>query len=245
MGYATTLMRLAAEQENGRLRLRPILVIATAEGLSEDGYRRIERAFDTRVRNLYGCSEFAYPTVGCAQGWLHVNCDWVVLEPVDADGCPTPAGELSHTVLLTNLANRVQPILRYDLGDRAMWRPDPCLCGDPLPALRVQGRSSDVLTFAVGGASLTVDPLALSSLVDRIPGIDRFQIVQTEPAALRVRLRVAVGSDAERVSEAVQAQLTRLLEDHRLGHVRVERADEPPAQTPGGKYRSVVPLSDS
>ena len=69
--------------------------------------------------------------------------------------------------------------------------------------------------------------------------------MQTEPAVLRVRLRVAVGSDAERVSEAVHTQLTCLLENHRLGHVRVERADEPPAQTPGSKYRSVVPLSDS
>ena len=50
----------------------------------------------------------------CGQGWLHVNSDWVILEPVEADYSPTPPGQASHTVLLTNLANRIQPIIRYD-----------------------------------------------------------------------------------------------------------------------------------
>jgi phenylacetate-CoA ligase len=263
MGYATTLALLAAEQEAGRLHLRPVLVIATAEGLTDDEYQRIARALGAPVRNLYGCTEFAYPTVGCAQGWLHVNSDWVVLEPVDADHNPTPAGELSHTVLLTNLANRAQPILRYDLGDRALRRPDPCPCGDPLPAIRVQGRSADVLTFAAAGpaagadsaagpatgaaagsATITLDPLVLSSLADRVAGIDRFQIVHAAPTSLRVRLRVAPGGDAEQIWAALRTQITHLLDRHGLGHVRVERDDQPPAQTPGGKYRSVIPLRD-
>ena len=244
MGYATTLALLAAEQEAGRLRLRPLLVIATAEGLPDDEYGRIARAFGAPVRNLYGCSEFAYPTVGCTHGWLHVNCDWVVLEPVDADHRPTPAGELSHTVLLTNLANRVQPILRYDLGDRAVVRPDPCSCGDPLPAIRVRGRSHEVLTLAAAdGGAVTLDPLVLSSLADRTAGIDRFQLVQTGPATLR--LHVVAGGDAGDVRAALHTQLSHLLATHRLGNVRIESDDAPPAQTPGGKYRSVVPLATS
>ena len=46
-----------------------------------------------------------------------MNADWVLLEPVESDYCPTLLGEASHTVLLGNLANRVRPIIRYDLGD--------------------------------------------------------------------------------------------------------------------------------
>lgn len=49
-----------------------------------------------------------------------------MLEPVDADYRPTPVGERSHTVLISNLANRVQPVLRYDLGDSVLQRSDPC-----------------------------------------------------------------------------------------------------------------------
>lgn len=53
----------------------------------------------------------------CRRGRLHVNSDWFILEPIDAAGRPTPPGERSDSVLVTNLANRVQPVIRYDLGD--------------------------------------------------------------------------------------------------------------------------------
>ena len=33
-----------------------------------------------------------------------------------------------------------------------------------------------------------------------------------------------------------------LLAKHGLDHVTIERADEPPEQSPGGKYRTVIPL---
>lgn len=78
-----------------------------------------------------------------------------------------------------------------------------------------------------------------------IPGVELFQIVQTTPASLRVRLRPAssAGADPERVWRAVRAEITRLLTGHGLGHVTVERAGEPPEQSPGGKYRTIIPLS--
>jgi phenylacetate-coenzyme A ligase PaaK-like adenylate-forming protein len=49
---------------------------------------------------------------------MHVNADWVIWEPVDAQGHPTPLGGLSHSTLLTNLANHVQALIRYDVGDQ-------------------------------------------------------------------------------------------------------------------------------
>ena len=64
-----------------------------------------------------------------------------------------PDRELSHTVLVTNLANRVQPLIRYNLGDRVQLATSPCACGSPFPAIRVEGRSGDVLAFgAAAGA---------------------------------------------------------------------------------------------
>lgn len=240
--YASMAALLASEQEAGRLHIDPALVTVTAEGLPADEYGRIARAFNTKVGNSYAATECSFLSYSCAHGWLHVNSDWVVLEPVDADYRPTPPGEPSHTVLLSNLANRVQPILRYDLGDRIVQRPDPCPCGNPLPAIRVQGRSADVLTFrSERGAPVAIAPLAFSSLVDRTPGAELFQIVQTAPTSLRVRLRAAPGTDPDRVWQAVHAGIARLLAEHRLDQVTVERAEEPPEQSPGGKYREVIP----
>lgn len=88
-----------------------------------------------------------------------------------------------------------------------------------------------------------IAPLVFGTLVDRTPGIELFQIVQTAPTRLRVRLRPAAGVDLNRVWQTVQTEITRLLAEHKLDDVTVERAEEPPEQSPGGKYREIIPLS--
>lgn len=240
--YASIARLLAGEQEAGRLKIHPVLMVLAAEGLPISEYDRIATVFDAKVETSYAATECMFLSYGCEERWLHVNGDWAVLEPVDADYRPVQPGEQSHTVLLSNLANRVQPILRYDLGDSVVMRPDPCPCDNPLPTIRVRGRSADVLSFqAERGERVSIPPLALE--VDHVPGVELFQIAQTTPTSLRVRLRPATGTDPARVWQAVRTEITRLLAEHKLEHVAVERAEEPPEQSPGGKYRTVIPLS--
>ncbi len=243
MSYGTMTKLLAGEQEAGRLRISPVLTIITAEGLALDEYDQIAGVFSTKVGNLYAASECPFMSYCCEQKWLHINADWVVVEPVDADYQPIPPGVKSHTVLISNLANRVQPFLRYDLGDSILERPDPCPCGNPLPAIRVQGRAADMLTFPmVQGGQIILPPLLFGTSVYHIPGIEQFQIVQTAPTNLRVRLRLETGAEPECVWQSVHDNVTQLLSDHKLGHITVERAEEPPEQSPGGKFREVIPL---
>ena len=143
----TVLALLADEQAAGRLHLRPAALWAGGEALSRAAHDAIEHAFGCPLINEYGASECLTIGYGCREGWLHVNSDWAILEPVDRDHRPTPPGELSHTVLLTNLANSVQPIVRYDLGDRVRAATARCACGSPLPAIQVEGRCDDVVAF--------------------------------------------------------------------------------------------------
>jgi len=76
-------------------------------------------------------------------------------------------------------------------------------------------------------------------------GFELFQILQTMPVSLRVRLRPAAGADPDRVWQAVHSEITRVLAQHGLDHVTVERAEEPPAQSSGGKYRAIIPLAST
>ena len=127
----------------------------------------------------------------------------MIVEPVDADHRPVPPGTVSRTVLITNLANRVQLIIRYDVGDRILVRPDPCPCGDPAPAIRVQGRASDVLIFpaADGRGVVTVPPLALGTVVDRTPGVELSKSSRLPPQACRcgcVRTRTQTPNESVR-----------------------------------------------
>lgn len=244
--YASTGRLLAAEQEAGRLHIHPALVVLSAEGLPEEEHPRIAQAFGAKVRHSYAATECPFLSYSCQYNWSHVNSDWVLLEPVDADYQPVADGQPSHTVLVSNLANRIQPILRYDLGDSVLVRPDPCPCGNPLPAIRVQGRTADLLTFArPDGTAATLTSLTLSSVLDRIPGIQQSQIVQTGPTSLTLRLRPAPGTDPASAGQAAHEQITHVLTDHGLGHVRLTLDPEPPHLTAGGKLRVVIPWKPS
>ena len=241
--YASTGRLLALEQEAGRLNIQPTAVILSAEGLPAGEYARISAAFGAKVRQGYAATECPFLSYSCQEGWLHVNSDWAILEPVDENHDPVPPGQPSHTVLLSNLANRVQPILRYDLGDSVTAMADPCPCGDPTPAIHVQGRTAELLTLrGTGGLPLPVTPLTLSTALDRVQGLSKGQIVQTGPQSLSLRLQPAAGADPENIWESARSEIARVLTSHGLGNVTIPRDAKPPRLTPGGKHRTVVPL---
>ena len=135
-GYATVLALLAHEQKAGRLRIHPVLINNGGETLTLHARALIEAAFGCSVSNGYGCSEMISLAFQCRRGSLQLNADWALLEPVDENWKAVPAGQPSATVLLTNLANRIQPLIRYDLGDSITVSREACPCGSALPPCR-------------------------------------------------------------------------------------------------------------
>jgi hypothetical protein len=113
----------------------------------------------------------------------------VMLEAVDARHRPVPPGQLSHTTLLTNLANHVQPLIRFDIGDRIVLPGTGCPCGSALPVVQVQGRRDDTLVVrGRSGQPVTLLPLALTTVLEEEAGAFDFQLRQTAPDALRLSL---------------------------------------------------------
>lgn len=125
----------------------------------------------------------------CDHGRLHLNTDWLLLEPVDDRQRPVPPGQVSHSVLLTNLANTVQPLIRYALGDRVRLGVAPCGCGSPLPTMEVLGRHDDILRLrGAAGSLVALLPLAISTVLEEGAGVFDFQVVQRDDHTLLVRL---------------------------------------------------------
>ena len=240
LSYATEATLLADEQEEGRLEIAPLLVILTGEGLSTKENGRVREAFHTRVVSTYASNECSFMTHSCPAGWLHVNSDWVVAEPVDQNYRAVPPGVESHTLLISNLANRVQPVLRYDIGDRAVLRPDPCTCGSPLPAIRINGRTTEVLYIPTAHGQLRAIPPGAFGDLNHVPGLDTFQIAQTAPTTLRFRFRTRADADPEQVWRSAEDLSRRILVEHKIENVTFQRADEPPALTPGGKLPRII-----
>lgn len=237
--YPTVLALLAEEQAAGRLRLDLAGLWSGGEALSPSARTLVADAFGCLVHNEYGASECLSIGYACRLGAVHVNADYVVLEPVDRDYNPVAPGELSHTVLLTNLANAVQPIIRYDLGDRVRMRATPCPCGNALPALEIEGRTDDILSLTAGdGTRVKLVPLAIATVVEDAARIYRFQIVQSAPDALCLRL-----SHADRVrNPAALRALRAYLDAQGLANVTVRLDEAEPGEARDGKLRQVVAL---
>jgi len=240
-GYASALGLLAQEQLDGRLNIHPSIVISSAEPLSDENRALIQQAFGVPPRNNYGCSEGGVMGYECNQGHMHLNADWILFEPVDSAYQPTPVGQLSDRTLITNLANRIMPIIRYELGDRVSLSPEPCSCGITLPVVNVEGRTDEILRFtAAGGQVIPVLPLALWSVLKETPGVLRFQAIQTAPDLLKIRLEAKHAEEDAPTWEQVYANACAYFASQGLGNVTITRASEPPMRDPkSGKFRNL------
>lgn len=203
--YPTAATMLAEAQVEGRLRLRPAEIWTGGETLGAAQRGRISDVFGCPLRHSYGASEFLPIAAECRHDALHVNADWVILEPVDARGRPVPPGELSHDVLLSNLANQAQPLIRYALGDRLRFATDRCACGSALPVVEVQGRCDDLLVLAgPRGRPARLLPLAVSTVLEDQAGLYDFRLEQTGPSALCLHLPGARPDGADAAVQALQ-----------------------------------------
>jgi phenylacetate-coenzyme A ligase PaaK-like adenylate-forming protein len=241
MGYPSAIALLAQEQREGRLAIHPFSITCNSEGLESSARRLIAEAFDCPVQDMYGASEFPAIALECPHQHLHVNADWVIVEPVDDRYRPVPPGVPSRTTLITNLANRVAPLLRYDLGDSITCLDAPCPCGSALPVIRVEGRSNDILLMqARDGSEIAILPLALETIVEETPGVESFQVIQTGTAELGIRLTVQPGQDKHQVWMALAERVHGFLACQGLAEVAVRLDPTPPGRDPGsGKMHQI------
>jgi phenylacetate-CoA ligase len=245
--YPSAAMWLVDEQRAGRLRVSPRILVTAAELRTPEMTQRLQEVFGVRPFDLYGCSEglFGYD---CEyhQG-IHLFEDTTLVENVDADGQPVPPGEAGARLLVTNLYNLVQPLLRLEVTDVVTLDPSPCRCGRILARMNtIYGRGDDVLSLSAGdGGRVAVHPLQFG-LLARDPEVREFQVIQDGPL-LRVLVvprhpsspppRPSDDGLETRLSRAIAKQLVELgVQDPR---VRVERRSQL-ARTPGGKLKLVI-----
>lgn len=246
--YPSCAVALAQLQRAGAMRLSLREVWVGGEQISPAQRAQIRSAFGCAVRSNYGASECFSIACECTRGTLHVNDDCVILEPVDERLRPVADGRLSHAVLLTNLANQVQPLIRYRLDDRVRRLPAGCPCGSAFTAIEVQGRSADTLTLHdAQRRAVTILPLALETAIEEQAQVTQFQVVGHASGrrsyALELRFEAAVAEPRaafERCRRAVDAFLC----EHGVAGARVRFSRAPPLRAGrSGKLRRVVDAS--
>jgi phenylacetate-CoA ligase len=241
--YPSVAMWLADEQQAGRLQLSPQMLVTGAELRTSEMTQRLQETFGVRPFDVYGCTEGLWGSECEHHQGIHLFEDTTLVENVDPDGRPVPAGQPGARLLATNLYNLVQPLLRLEVTDLVTLDPDPCPCGRTLVrASTIHGRSDDVLSLAARhGGQVAVHPLHFGPLT-RDPQVREFQVVQDGPV-LRIRIvashAATAGDDLleTRVGQAVAQQLLKLgVQDPQ---VSVERRPKL-ARSAGGKLKLVI-----
>ena len=173
IGYPTMLALLAAEQRAGRLRITPAVVTASSEQLTDEDRAAITAAFGVPVTDQFASTEGLAGYSDPGGQVLTFATDMCLAEPVTADGEPVPPGTAADKVLVTNLHNLTQPLIRYELTDRFVRYPD-----DPGGRLRaaVDGRADSVFRYGDVG----VHPITFYSVLESPEAITEFQVRQTQ-----------------------------------------------------------------
>lgn len=245
--YPSAAVLLAEARAAGELDIAPRQLWLGGETFTASMRARVQQAFPrAAVAQSYGASEFLAMAGECAAGRLHLNDDWLILEPVDASYRPVPPGTPGTTTLLTNLANHVQPLIRYELGDRVCLPAGPCTCGSPLPTIEVQGRADDTLCLRAGTRTVRLLPLAVSTVLEDEAGLFDYRLVQRSPDALELSIPRR-GPQAEQALRRGREALQRFVAAQGAPQVRLRcrcGVDEPaPGRT--GKRQRIVQLPDA
>jgi phenylacetate-coenzyme A ligase PaaK-like adenylate-forming protein len=222
VSYASVLEALAIQSD--KLHLHDLRQIANiSEQLIPRAGKRIQDVFHVALPDHYATGECLLLSNGCpTQGGSHINADWAILEVVDDNYRPVPPGQLGKKVLVTNLANTVQPFIRYEVGDQVMMAVEPCGCGSRLPRIdHVEGRAAEVFWTFDGTRHQLVSGVLFHTAADSLHEIREWQAIQTERNRVKVRLELL--PNASMTPASVRDAFLHALAEHDLpGHVAVD-----------------------
>lgn len=187
-GYVGGVFDLAKyiDKNNVKLSFKPKVIWVTAAPLPNSTRVFIESVFKAPVYDQYGCSEVFWLAAECTlQKGLHVLSDIRHIEFLDTKGDLALENEYGD-VIITDLENKVFPIIRYMNGDRGRYlEQDACACGLPYPLIdKIKGRVTDSLKMPSG---IIIDGSYLTTIFDSHPDlIDGFQVIQDEDYSITI-----------------------------------------------------------
>lgn len=248
IAYASVLEILAREALAGRLRIsekKLRQVMNMSEPLSTGARHLLRQAFGREVIDSYGAGECMFLSIGCLRGHgMHVQADWAILEVVDCREHPVPPGQPGDHVLVTNLANTIQPFIRYRLDDIVTLSPEPCPCGNPLPLIsKVEGRTDEVVWIRTPTGYQAVHPYVFVDFLDEYPPLGWYQVLQVERNRFKLRAASAPGRHIN--TQELHAVIRNGLERFGLAdavHVDLELTDDVSPDKTSGKLKRITSL---
>jgi phenylacetate-CoA ligase len=242
-GYASGVYCLAKEKLAGLVDVRPRRILCSADILQPSMHKTIKDAFGIEPVNFYAASESISMAVDCEKhNGMHLFTDWHCFEIVDENNNPAPNGEPGKLVL-TNLYNYTQPLIRYDMHDQVEPCTEKCSCGSPFPKIKsVTGRQEEFLWLKKeDGTKEFLHPAVFGEFF--VPGLKKLQVKQTDPQ--KFTLTCVVDGDIATTASAIHTRMDRILQGKGFGDeisFKVNLVDKIPNDEKTGKFKIILPL---
>jgi phenylacetate-CoA ligase len=207
IGYGTGLAMLAGFQKEGRLRINPRIIENGGEGLSDNDYNLITRVFNVPIVNMYAASECYFLGIGKEEyDGIYLMDDFNYIEIME-----------DH-ILVTNLYNYTQPLIRYRINDKLILKND----NNKLLPFRLVGnlvgREEMLLWFRnEKGVMDYIHPVVLTSFC--VEGIEKFQIVLKSENSFEFLAIIPDAGKKQQAIEEVKSSLNAILDKKEMSNV--------------------------
>jgi putative adenylate-forming enzyme len=213
----------------------PIKLIMTyAEVMEEEEKDRFKEVFHTDVIEIYQASEGQIASA-CKCGNLHINEDLVFVELYDDKGrAVNEAGKVATRMVVTNLVNYAQPLIRYEMNDMVILG-HKCPCGSSFRVIKkILGRNDDVvyLKNRQGNIQHIFPDLISRWIITSSDNIREFRVLESLYDSLDITVDLFdYNSEAvERTVSLLKERMERELEEFHISidlHVKVEEISLP------------------
>jgi phenylacetate-CoA ligase len=235
MGYPSALDLIVREAQEGRLRISPRHVETGGELLMERTRLAVRDLWGVEIDDSWAVVEGAYAFSCPAGRAMHLPDDLVIIEPVDAAGQPVPAGVPAAKVYLTNLYNRTQPLIRFEIADGLTLLDDVCPCGSVHSRITdLTGRADIVFDY---DNAVKIHPMVLRLELHDERHVTQYQVRQTT-RGVSVKVVTDRPEEIDEVRDRLAQTLrTAGLRDPEVTVVAVDRVERLAA----GKLRQFIP----
>jgi phenylacetate-CoA ligase len=199
LGYPSVAGPLADEQLAGRLHIPLKSAGFGAESLTPSVRSRIRAAWGFEPVSVYAATESPIIASSTPQHpELEIDEDLVLVEVVDDHNDPVPPGTPGAKVLITNLVNFAQPLIRYEISDAVTLAAGDNPTGRPYRRIAaIDGRTVEILHLpARNGGQATVHPSVLGGALASSPEVQQYQFV-FDGRVLQARVVLAPSAPAE------------------------------------------------
>jgi len=235
-GYGSSLNIMAEVLFRSEFELKlPKAMVYVADAMAPRLKRRIMEELGVPVYSEYSCVECLQMGFECGEHrGYHLNEDSCPVRIVDDDYKPLPDGSTGR-VIVSNLINRANVLLNYELGDEAAIIPDQCRCGRTSRMLSLRlSRIADRLELKDG---TEIHPIKFAEAVFGEKDLWQHQVVQHSEDEFDVRLVADPETDRAAMKRRLTAEFDRWFQGKLRFHFQFVDQIE---LTSGGKQRAII-----